>query len=420
MSILLDYYCGMRILVNDFAGHSFQVALSRHMAKNGHTVLHTFFAGNNTPMGVMKALPGDPDGFSILGLTIPGTFKKHSLLSRRRSDIAYGHAVAKATEHFQPDVVISANMPLNSQAILQTTTRNCGAKFVFSVQDIYSEAVGFVLRKKRLPFSGMVSSYFREFEKRLLLQSDAIVCIAPEFRELLQSWGISGPLINVIENWAPIAEVPLRPKSNPWSKDLGIDNSFSFIYSGTLGMKHKPDLLLALAKQIRDRPNVTLTVIAQGAGADWLRANRADIPPETLRVMDFQPYEKVPEVLGSADTLIVLLDSECGGFAVPSKTLSYLCAGRPILIASPPENLACKIIANSESGLAVASDDEQAFLQAAELLVSDEALRSKLGRNARSYAERKFDLEGISKQFLTIFENVASRRGITPTLRAGA
>ena len=33
----------MRILVNDYAGHPFQLQLSRSLARDGHTVLHTYF-----------------------------------------------------------------------------------------------------------------------------------------------------------------------------------------------------------------------------------------------------------------------------------------------------------------------------------------------------------------------------------------
>ena len=41
----------MRILVNDYAGHPFQLQLSRSLARDGHTVLHTYFGAYQTPKG---------------------------------------------------------------------------------------------------------------------------------------------------------------------------------------------------------------------------------------------------------------------------------------------------------------------------------------------------------------------------------
>jgi len=41
--------------------------------------------------------------------------------------------------------------------------------------------------------------------------------------------------------------------------------------------------------------------------------------------------------------LLVVLDKSAGAFSVPSKTLSYLCAARPILGLMPDENLAAHL-----------------------------------------------------------------------------
>src|SRR6185437_12699249 len=157
-------------------------------------------------------------------------------------------------------------------------------------------------------------------------------------------------------NWAPLHEIIPIPKSNPWSLENGVADKFCFIYSGTLGMKHRPELLLDLARRFEKNGNVRLLVIAGGAGADWLSERACQVSEDVLRVLPLQPYERVPEVLGSADVLITLLDSEAGAFAVPSKTLAYLCAGRPIIIAAPAANEAAQIVARADAGVVISPD----------------------------------------------------------------
>ena len=84
----------MRIFVNEFSGHPFQVQLSRELARRGHEIEHVYFSGNtSTPKGDMQ---GDSSNLNVYGLNIRGKFAKHSIRSRRAADIEYGALVADA------------------------------------------------------------------------------------------------------------------------------------------------------------------------------------------------------------------------------------------------------------------------------------------------------------------------------------
>jgi glycosyltransferase involved in cell wall biosynthesis len=398
----------MRILINDFCGHAFQIELSRELARRGHSVLHAFFADNlSTPKGETRTGKDDPVDFAIEGLHVPMEFSKHSLRTRRTVDIAYGKAVAAKVASFHPDAVISANMPLDAQRILLQTTKEHHAKFIFSLQDVYSSAVRFVLKRKLGILAGIGGAYYERMEKKLLRAADAVVCIAPGFSELAARWGVEPSRCFVIENWAPLDEVVPTGKENPWAREHGVAEKFCFMYSGTLGMKHRPELLLALAQSLESRKDARLVVIAGGAGADWLRENAQAVRKDVLTLLPFQPYRRISEVLGSADVLIALLDSDAGAFAVPSKILSYLCAGRSLLLASPPQNHAAAVVAQADAGKVISSDDAGIFVNTARSLMENDELRTQYAANARAYAERSFDIVRIADRFLDV---IASTR----------
>ena len=80
----------MRIMVNDYAGHPFQIQLSRSLARAGHQVLHTYFAKNNTPKGCVERRPDDSPAFAVEPLSIQSEFKKHALVARWLADAAFG------------------------------------------------------------------------------------------------------------------------------------------------------------------------------------------------------------------------------------------------------------------------------------------------------------------------------------------
>jgi glycosyltransferase involved in cell wall biosynthesis len=162
-------------------------------------------------------------------------------------------------------------------------------------------------------------------------------------------------------------------------------------------MKHRPELLYLLAERLQQE--CTVVVITEGIGRDYLDS----MPPlGNLRTLHFQPYEKMPEVLASADVLLATLEADAGRFAVPSKILTYLCAARSILLAGPRENLSASIIERSGAGLVVNSDEPSAWLEAAHQLVSDVELRTRFGSNARSFAERTFDITKITDAFESV------------------
>lgn len=394
----------MRILVNEYCGHAFQIELSRELARRGHEVLHLYFADNlSTPKGETGAESGGLPGFAIEGLHVPMRFSKHSLRTRRQADVAYGKASAARIEQFQPDVVMSANMPLDAQAILQRTAKDCGASFVFWLQDVYSFAVRFVLKKKLGLLAGPAGAFYEGLEKRLLRRSEAVVCIAPGFAGVAARWGVDPARTFVIENWAPLDEVRPTAKDNPWAREHGVDRTFCFMYSGTLGMKHRPELLLALARHLEQNGGARLVVIAAGAGADWLRENAAGIRRDALLLLPFQPYHRLSEVMGASDALIAILDSDAGAFAVPSKVLAYLCAARPLMLAAPRENHAAAVVERAKAGLVISPDSAADFVAAAGSLMGDASARAAYAANARAYAERSFAIGAIADRFLEVF-----------------
>ena len=97
----------LRILVHDFAGHPFQVQLSRALARRGHAVLHHHLANNNGPQGALARRDDDPPGFASEPLYLRRTIDKRNYLRRLRQDFEYGRTALAAARRFNPDVYIS-------------------------------------------------------------------------------------------------------------------------------------------------------------------------------------------------------------------------------------------------------------------------------------------------------------------------
>ena len=389
----------MRILVNDYAGHPFQVQLSREFARRGHEILHTYCSSVQTPQGPLAKRKDDPSGFDIAAISLSKPFNRYGLITRVVQEMELGRLLVKQVEDFRPDVVMSANTPLGAQSALLRKCRDMKIRFVFWVQDLLGVGIRNNVKKKLSVLGYWVGWYYIHLEESLLRNSDKVVVITEDFCPIMNKARVPDRKVHVIHNWAPLEEVSVLPKSNPWSRKHGLDQKFCFLYSGTLGMKHNPDILLKLALKFQKREDVRLVVITEGLGADYLRDAKKRFRLDNLILMPFQPFENLPMVLASADILLAILELDAGVFAVPSKVLTYLCAERPLLLAVPPENLAARIVKNTDLGIVVHPLESEQFVDAAMKLFDNSKLRNSLATNGRAYAQKTFDIDKIANRF---------------------
>ncbi len=398
----------MRVLIHDFAGHPFQMQLSRKLAERHQSVVHAYPVGLAGPKGRLTLNASDPTSLSVEAIRLSSQFNKYSPHRRFITQRKYARDLKRLIARLQPDVVLSANTPIDIQAELLWYCRQKNIGFVHWVQDVYCEAIAYFVRRKLKFGHRQVSTPFRVIERAVANRSNHAIVISPAFQSLLTAWGVPSSKISVIENWAPLDEIPPVPKHNEWRKSLGLGDKTLFLYSGTLGLKHRPDLLYALAKQLG--PSCHVVVLSEGIGRDYLDS-QPQLP--NLTTLGFQPYDRLPEVLAAADVLVATLETDAGRFSVPSKILTYLCAGRPILLGGPQENLAASVLRRSSAGIVVDPEDMTAWIAEANRLAADSLYREDLARNARAYAETTFDIDQIAARFESILSAAASNR--TPT-----
>jgi glycosyltransferase involved in cell wall biosynthesis len=395
----------MRILLHDYSGHPFQVELSRELSRRGHDVTHSYCDAYTSGKGHLSAEPGESIGFDPIGVGV--VVAKTSFGRRLVQELRFGVELARQVRRLRPDAVMCSNVPIPTLVVLAFVLRLRRIPWVLWHQDVQAVAIrSFAGTKLSRAFS-VVATLIGVAEKWCARRSAAVVVIADSFVDVHRRWGTAGKT-TVIPNWAPLDEIRPVTRTNDWSHEHGLDDVRTLLYSGTLGLKHNPALLVGLARQVIDAGQpVQLVVVNQGPAEQVLRdeADRLDVP---LLLLPFQPYERLSEVLGSGDVLVVLLEQDAGAFSVPSKTLSYLCAGRPILGLMPAENLAATLVSGVD-GCVLPPDAASLPAAAAWVgaVLSDAERRVALGKAARALAEQEFQLAGCADRFEAVLTRAA-------------
>lgn len=387
------------IAVHDYGGHPFPIQLSRELAKRGHEVTHLYAGYNTSPKGPLSLSSDDPERLCIKGIFTRKPLQKYSLLKRRFQEVEYGYLLRDEIARIRPEVVISAATPLDSQSALLEKCKQLEIKFIYWLQDLVGIATHRILKRKFPLIGHLVGMHYIHLGRRLLRDSDNIVLITEDHRKLMDEWGIDNGKLRLIPNWAPLEYLPVKPKRNLWARAHGLDDKFNIMYTGTLGFKHNPDLLLDLAIKMRENSQVRIVVVSEGPGSQWLSERSRMNGLENLKILPYQDFDQMPYVLASADILVAILQPAAGEYSVPSKVLSYLCAERPLVLAVPSHNLAARIVDENRAGIVVDPTDANAFIKVISALVDNSRLREEFAGNALAYARNTFDIGIIGDAF---------------------
>lgn len=392
----------MRVLLHDYGGYAFTAQLGRALAGRGHHVLYSY---SLTTQLMQRFTPTQElDNFTIEGVQLPGSFARYNYLQRWRDERGHGHRVAEQVRAFHPDVVLSANTPLDAQVLLQRTSWEERAKFIFWMQDLIGLATRNALSARFPLFGNLIGSYYQRLEKRLAMASGGVVVISSDFSELLRGWGVDARRVQIIPNWAPLDEIPVLPRDNSWSRAHELTDKFVFLYSGVLGLKHDAAKFLSLAESFKPQTDVRVVVVAEGPFAEQLKAESARKNLDNLLVLPYQPAGMVPDMLASGDVLMTILKPKASLYSVPSKVYAYMCAARPQLLSIPPTNPITEMVTTHKMGLVSDPADIGGWLENAHALHQNQYNNKQMAKNARAYAETNFDIDSITDSFESVFQ----------------
>lgn len=392
----------MKLFLHDYGAYPFSRELAAVLEQGGTDVVYAF----------NQSLEGTPSGWRQSGshrvcpLDLGEPLRREQFVRRWFLERRYGKLLSDAVRLEQPDVAVFANTPIDALVPALATCKRMNIASVVWVQDLLGVAIGQVLTEKFGVLGRLPAAWYQRREIRCLRAANHVISISDSFSPYLRDRGVAEQACSVIPNWAPVDEITPQSRENAWSSEQGLDAQFTFLYSGTLGFKHRPELLVRLAEAVAPL-GAGVVVNSRGAVADWLREQVRELGLKNFQINDFQPIERLPEVLASGDVLIGMLAPDAADYCVPSKILSNHCAGRAQLLSLNEKNPAAQLVLDRKTGFVASPADPEAFLLAAKQLIEQPEERRAMGQRAREAAEELFNIQKIAPRFAEIFERVA-------------
>ena len=374
----------MRIVVLDYSGHIPQADLARNLAKLGHSVRHIYCSDYVSGRGAVDRESSDPADLEFLNISIKKDFNRYNPIERLKHEIAVANAFWSKIQEFNPHHTIFSNIPLFAMSRLAKKMKSNNRPYLFWWQDVYSVAIGEAFRKLG-PLVWPLRKYLIGLEKNILRDAKSVVAISSNFEPIYRNWKQDMKKFSMYPNWTPINLFP--------NKEPSMANATQKIavYAGTLGMKHRPELLIHLADNAEFKKlGGVVVVVSQGQGRELLEKPKNI--RENIVLKDFLTIPELGQLFADASVLLAVLEPKASNFSVPSKIMSYLSAGKPIVASIDPMNASAKILVENSAGIVVLPDAPIAdFGQAVIEIISNKNLQISMSKSSTQYALKNFD-----------------------------
>lgn len=272
------------------------------------------------------------------------------------------------------------------------------ARLVFNIQDVFPDAA---IQTEAIT-NPMIIAAARWLERVSYQTSDAVVLLSDDLLHNVEKKVSPShrSALHVIPNFVDTVAIAPRDRMTDYRRELGIGDGVIVMYAGNVGFSQSIELLISAAREI---PNIDFVINGDGAARSSLQEIAHDCG--NVHFVEYQPIERLGEVLASADIHVVPLRAGLASISVPSKVYSILAAGRPILAAIDVDTEIPRILATSGAGITVPPEDVAKFISAMRWLVDQPDLRVEMGNKGRQWVEQHVSPKAVALGYEALFVN---------------
>ena len=304
------------------------------------------------------------------------------------------------------DLIIYTTPPITFNALVQKLKKVHGAKSLLLLKDIFPQNaidLGIIGRRSILGY------FFRRMEKKLYELSDFIGCMSEGNRKYLLQHNsyLKSAKVFVSPNCIEInnlSELPEKTKDSIFEK-YGLSScKTTFIYGGNIGLPQGIPFILDCVEAFNHLDAVQMVIIGEGSGYEALNNKIKSSVHSNVTLIKYLPNKEYEAIVRCCDVGLVFLDARFTIPNFPSRILSYMEAGLPILAATDNVTDIKELLIDNSCGLWCESDNVAAFVQCVMNLSKNTELRCSMGKNARQLLEDRYSVDNVIREIITRVE----------------
>jgi glycosyltransferase involved in cell wall biosynthesis len=285
------------------------------------------------------------------------------------------------------DVILVVSNPPLLGPWVWLLTRIRRIPYVILVYDLYPAVL---IQAGVLKSSGVLARSWIALNGYVYRNASAIITLGVRMAKVIEQQASNKVgKVFVVPPWVDVQLIkPISKCENPLGSSYVPPDKIVVLYSGNMGRSHDISSILEAALLLREDTVLFFLLIGGGERFEYAQKFVQRHALGNVRVLPWQPADKVKFTLPLGDIGLVTLDEGMEDLMVPSKSFAYMAAGCVLVaIANEPSELS-ELLSRGNFGVRVAPGSPKALAEVITRLAKDGQTLRGMRLEARLVAEK--------------------------------
>lgn len=372
-------------------GATIYTDLAEALHEAGHEIT---VAVSEQPRNLKQTTMNIERGFDVLRV-VTGNYYDVGLLEKGLTTLKIPRkmkqGVSQNLSDREFDFILYEAPPVTNASLVNWAKKKFNCPSYLMLKDIFPQnAVDIGMMKK----NGLIYQYFLKKEKQLYNSADIIGCMSEGNRNYILK---HNPFIDE-------GKVEIFPNTKKITDDYRVDKyvirekysipneACVFLFGGNMGKPQYIDLLCNAIVECKDDENIFFLFVGRGTERYKIEQIIKKEAISNALLFENLPRDEYEQMTKECNVGLIVLDPNFSIPNYPSRILSYLEYGKPVLAATDNVTDLRQLIEDRGCGEWVWSGDKEAFIDAIKSMINRSDLNN-MGELGRSFVEKEYNVE---------------------------
>lgn len=289
----------------------------------------------------------------------------------------------------KPDLIFAVSPPLGLGLTASTLSRLWRVPYIFDVEDLQPDAAV----ELGMMNPGALTDFFYKVELRSYKGAALISTLTEGMRQRIVEKGIDAAKVALFPPRADSSLYSLRERTDgsAFRQKHGLQGKLIVSHSGNMGVKQGMEVILSAAEKSHEHKHIHYLFVGDGAMRSNLEAEARARKLENILILPLLENDEFLEMLAATDIALITQKRVVSDIVFPSKTVTLLFAGCPVIASVNSGSEVARAVQRSEAGLVVEPENADALWDAIRQLSANPELLARMSHQARQFAMESWD-----------------------------
>ena len=297
------------------------------------------------------------------------------------------------------DIILTPSPPLTNGLFAILLAKVKGSKSIYNVQEIYPDLLidlGYLNNK-------FIIKILRKIEGWVYNMSHAVTTIDNQFYKIIKSRIKKTDNLLLIPNF-------VDPDLYSTKSSISLPDEFkrkeeytNMVYAGNIGLAQEWNLIINLAKEIKDF-KITIWIVGEGVKKAYLQSEIKKNRLNNIKLLPYYDRKIMPAINLFADIHFIAMNKKVEKYGFPSKVYSIMASAKPIIVVSSQDTPLVSFLKDKNAALLITDHSLSKLKKNLLELHNSVDLRNKLGSNGRQEIIKKYSKKVVIEQYVRLFK----------------